>query len=144
MAPPLADRLRSRAQRALERAEQHRVGEPVIDVGRRMGTEFVNDRVTGLAAAGAGLVTVAFRTYLRLAGGSNVVVGAVGGVLTAVLWIYLMAIVVLVGAELNDALAARHRLRRSDQDELGDAAGIADRLELGAPGAPQDVGEPGG
>lgn len=89
-----------------------------------------------LAAAGAGLVTVGFRTYLDLAGGSNAVVGAVGGVLTAVLWIYLMAIVLLVGAELNDALAARHGLRRSAPGAGGDPAGIADLLEPGAPGAP--------
>ena len=99
-----------------------------------------------LAAAGAGLVTVGFRTYLDLAGGTNAVVGAVGGVLTAVLWIYLMAIVLLLGAELNDALAHRHGLRRSGPDDPGDAAGIADRLEPGAPGPPEAqadaVGDP--
>ena len=85
-----------------------------------------------LAAAGAGLVTVGFRTYLDVAGGSNVVIGAVGGVLTAVLWIYLMAIVLLLGAELNDALAWRNSWRRSDAAE-GDAAGTVDRAarELG-------------
>ena len=97
-----------------------------------------------LAALVAGLVTVGFRIYLGLAGSANVVVGAVGGVLTAVLWIYLMAIALLLGAELNDALAQRNGLRKSDRPAVrAREEAVSRRSHPTGKGASPDGEEPG-
>jgi membrane protein len=63
------------------------------------------------AAAAAVLWLVAslgFSLYLRLAAGANRVLGALGGALIGVLWLYLLALILLVGGELNGVL---HRSR---------------------------------
>jgi membrane protein len=64
---------------------------------------------------GAALTTVAwvalslaFRLYLAAASGANQVLGALGGVLIVLLWLYLLAVGLLVGGELNGLLAQRH------------------------------------
>jgi membrane protein len=49
-----------------------------------------------------------FSLYLRLAAGANRVLGALGGALIGVLWLYLLALILLVGGELNGVL---HRSR---------------------------------
>lgn len=52
--------------------------------------------------------TFGFRLYVDSAiGGSNAILGAVGGVLTLLLWVYVLSIGLLIGAELNDVLAKR-------------------------------------
>lgn len=55
-----------------------------------------------LAASGG------FRLYLETAGGRSFVFGLLGGMLTLMLWLYLLAIGILVGGEVNE-LAMRHR-----------------------------------
>ena len=63
------------------------------------------------AAAAAVLWLVAsggFSLYLRVAAGANRVLGTLGGGLIGVLWLYLLALILLVGGELNGVL---HRSR---------------------------------
>lgn len=64
---------------------------------------------------GAALTTVAwialslaFRLYLSTASGANQVLGTLGGALIVLLWLYLLAVGLLVGGELNGVLAQRH------------------------------------
>lgn len=59
-----------------------------------------------VAAALWAAFTIGFRVYLG-AGGSNVIVNSLGGVLVALLWLYLMSIGLLVGAEVNRLRADR-------------------------------------
>lgn len=52
--------------------------------------------------------TLGFRIYVDSAiSGSNAILGAVGGVLTLLLWVYLLAIGLLLGAEINQLIAER-------------------------------------
>ena len=54
-------------------------------------------------------VSTGFRTYLAFAAsGSNAVFGLLGGALTLLFWLYLLAIGLLLGAEMNGILAVRH------------------------------------
>lgn len=57
------------------------------------------------------LLSVGLRAYLALAPGSNQVLGALGGVLIVLLWLYLLAVGLLLGGELNAILLARARAR---------------------------------
>ncbi len=73
--------------------------------------------------------TFGFRLYVDSAiGGSNAILGAVGGVLTLLLWAYVLAIGLLIGAELNDVLAKRagvtlvHLEKRTVRSATRDAA----------------------
>src|SRR5690606_22683237 len=59
-----------------------------------------------LAAALWGLFTFGFRIYLEYQG-DNVVVSGLGGILIAVLWMFLMALGLMLGAELNAVLNER-------------------------------------
>ena len=52
-------------------------------------------------------VSVGFGAYLRLAAAANQVLGALGGGLILLVWLYLLALAVLVGGELNAVLLAR-------------------------------------
>jgi membrane protein len=45
-----------------------------------------------------------FSLYLRVAAGANRVLGPLGGALIGVLWLYLLALILLVGGELNGVL----------------------------------------
>ena len=45
-----------------------------------------------------------FSLYLRVAAGANPVLGTLGGGLIGVLWLYLLALILLVGGELNGVL----------------------------------------
>ncbi len=49
-------------------------------------------------------VSVAFRLYLHFVGG-NEVFRVLGGALVVVLWLYMLSLALLVGAELNAVLA---------------------------------------
>lgn len=53
------------------------------------------------------LVSVGFRAYLALAGEGNLFLGALGGTLVLVLWLYALALALLTGAELNAVLSRR-------------------------------------
>lgn len=52
------------------------------------------------------LVSAGFRLYLQLFGG-NPVFGILGGALVVLVWLYLLSLALLLGAELNAALAER-------------------------------------
>ena len=52
------------------------------------------------------LVSAGFRLYLQLFGG-NPVFGILGGALVVLVWLYLLSLALLLGAELNAVLAAR-------------------------------------
>lgn len=55
------------------------------------------------------VVSLGFRTYLDAASsGSNAVFGLLGGALSLLFWLYLLAMGFLVGAELNGILAVRN------------------------------------
>lgn len=53
------------------------------------------------------LLSVGLRLYLAVAAGANQVLGILGGALTVVLWLYLMALGLVLGGELNAILARR-------------------------------------
>lgn len=61
-----------------------------------------------LASVGWALSSVGLRVYLDVAGETNQVLGSLGGSLIILLWLYLLAVWLLVGAELNAVLATRH------------------------------------
>ena len=61
-----------------------------------------------LAAVWWSVVSVGFSTYLSIvAEGANVVFGFLGGALSLLFWLYLMAMGLLVGAEVNSLFATR-------------------------------------
>lgn len=81
------------------------------------------------------VATVGFRIYVDSAiGGSNAILGAVGAVLTLLLWVYLLAIGLLVGAEINQIIADRlgvslaHYNRRTVRASARDLADRARRV----------------
>jgi membrane protein len=60
-----------------------------------------------LAAVGWLVVSVGYGWYIELAGGGNQVVGVAGALLLGMTWVWLVCLVLLVGGELNQILAAR-------------------------------------
>src|SRR5690606_17520397 len=62
------------------------------------------------------LLSVGLRAYLALAPGSNQVLGALGGVLIVLLWLYLLAVGLLLGGELNAILLARARAAAPERE----------------------------
>ena len=68
-----------------------------------------------LAAVFWVLSTLGFQTYVTVAAsGSNAVLGVLGGALTLLLWVYVLAIGLVLGAELNQVLAERFEVRVVD------------------------------
>lgn len=82
------------------------------------------------SAAWWGVATVGLRAYLAASGGANQVFGILGGGLTLVMWLYLMSMGLLVGAELNAIIADRAGApRRRPRHDLGRSLGdVASRL----------------
>lgn len=77
-----------------------------------------------LAAGLWAALSFGLRFYLEFAAGSNQVLGILGGVLTVVLWLYLMALGLILGGELNGVLAQRNGLlagppRESPEPDAG-------------------------
>lgn len=73
-----------------------------------------------LASIWWSVVSVGFSTYLNIvSSGANVVFGFLGGALSLLFWLYLMAMGLLVGAEVNSLLATRLGipLERPDDDK---------------------------
>ena len=68
--------------------------------------------LTGAVAATAFwlLATLGLRGYLAVAAGANRVFGSLGGALIVLIWLYLLALGVLIGGEINAILATRHRV----------------------------------
>jgi membrane protein len=60
-----------------------------------------------LSAVAWALASVGLRAYLEVAGAGNEVLGALGGSVVVIMWLYLLAIGLLVGGELNAELARR-------------------------------------
>jgi len=61
-----------------------------------------------LASVWWAAVSLGFGTYLRLASsGANAVFGLLGGALSLLFWLYLMAMGLLLGAEVNSIIAGR-------------------------------------
>ena len=58
--------------------------------------------------AGGTVVSLGFGTYLGLASrGANAIFGFLGGALSLLFWLYLMAMGLLLGAEVNSIIATR-------------------------------------
>ncbi len=63
------------------------------------------------AAVWAG-ISVGLRVYLRLAANANPALGSLGGSMIVLLWLYLLAAGLLLGAELNAAICRRSSARQ--------------------------------
>jgi membrane protein len=62
------------------------------------------------------VVSLGFSVYLRVAADFNQVLGILGGGLILLVWLYLLSIAFLLGAELNAILAGRARQMRPVRD----------------------------
>ncbi len=73
-------------------------------------------------------VSLGFRTYLdAVSDGVNAVFGLLGGALSVLVWLYLLAMGLLAGAEINEVLAAgRHRGADPGDGGKPEAAGTGD------------------
>jgi membrane protein len=71
--------------------------------------------------------SVAFRLYLELAQAGNAVFGALGGALIVLLWLWLLALAVLLGGELNQILREERGLvpSRPAGDSSAGVEGVA-------------------
>ncbi|MBW3556257.1 MAG: YihY/virulence factor BrkB family protein [Actinobacteria bacterium] len=66
------------------------------------------------------LFSAGLRLYAQFAGGVNQVLGVIGGVLTVLLWMYLLSLALLIGGELNGVLAGGgFETRRSPPHSAG-------------------------
>lgn len=72
-----------------------------------------------LAAACWALFSVGFRIYLDVAGATNQVLGTLGGALIVLLWLYLLAVGLLLGGELNAVLAVRYGVKSEGAKVVG-------------------------
>lgn len=59
------------------------------------------------------VASLGFHLYLRLAAGTNPVIGAFGGAVVVMTWVYLLGLALLLGGELNALLARHGRARRA-------------------------------
>jgi membrane protein len=89
----------------------------VFHVAPNHHTRWRDDLPGALVAAVAWiLVSMAFHTYLVLAGDANQVFGVLGGVLIALMWFYLLAVGLLLGGEVNAMIEARRGGRSGGGD----------------------------
>jgi membrane protein len=98
------------------------------------------------ASIGALLGTVAFGFYVSRFAGYNATYGALGAVVSFLMWLYLTAYVLLVGAEFNAEI--EHQTARDTTDgperTLGDrGASMADSVAGGAGGQEPNIPTPG-
>ncbi len=108
-----------------------------------------------VATMAMGIVTLGFRYFLVLMGGTNAIYGTLGVAISLLLWFYLLATGLLIGAEVNSVLADWynigeqryqpkpirtafwwwwHRREADNGDDEPDPAGAGDELELRAHG----------
>ncbi len=80
----------------------------------------------GLTLISWALATAGLRIYIHFGGSSNLLIGSLGAVLVVMIWLYLLAIGLLIGAELNAVLADRAGVARTPRTEL-EFASIAGR-----------------
>lgn len=64
------------------------------------------------------LATAGLRVYLRFGGSNNLLIGSLGAVLVVMIWLYLLALGLLIGAELNTVLADRAGVTRTSRTGL--------------------------
>jgi membrane protein len=76
-----------------------------------------------LAASWTMVASAGFRLYLDVSPGGNEVFGVLGGGLTLLVWLYLLAIGLLLGAELNAVLASRFRDVAQSEERVAWPAG---------------------
>lgn len=71
------------------------------------------DDLPGAALASIGWLaaSLGLSAYIRLAGSANLVFGVLGGGLILLVWLYLLALALLIGAEVNGVLARAGRER---------------------------------
>ncbi len=68
-------------------------------------------------------VSLGFRSYLdAVSDGVNAVFGLLGGALSVLVWLYLLAMGLLVGAELNEVVASARQRGPDPEDEVRPAA----------------------
>ncbi len=65
-----------------------------------------------LTTASWAVLSLGLRIYLAIASGQNQVLGTLGGVLIVLTWLYLLALGLLLGGELNAILAVRHNVEQ--------------------------------
>ena len=70
-----------------------------------------------VTAASWGLLSTGFRGYLEFAADANQVLGALGGALIVLVWLYLLAVGLLLGGEVNAWIATRHNVRQPSRGE---------------------------
>lgn len=75
-----------------------------------------------LAAVSWAIVSALFRLYVSNFGNYNQVYGAIGTVIILMLWLYLSALVVLVGDQLNVTVGEAMRSRSQSKSKLADAS----------------------
>lgn len=95
----------------------------VYSMGSSQRRPFV-PQLRGAAVAAVLVVafTLGFRIYLAVQA-NNVLVFGLGGVLVALLWLYLMGLALLVGAEANEVWAAMAAERTTDERTTDERAG---------------------
>ncbi len=71
-----------------------------------------------LAVASWVLATIGLRVYVRFGGSENLLIGSLGAVLVVLIWLYLLALGLLLGAELNSVLATRAGVPRRARTSL--------------------------
>lgn len=93
----------------------------------------LQDVVPGAAVATVAWVvlTQAFGVYVANLDGYRATYGAFAAAISFLLWLYLVSLVVLVGAEINALLLPSGRRRWGDQSETGEDSD--ERMERGAP-----------
>lgn len=84
----------------------------------------------GFALVSWALATVGLQLYARYGGSSNLLIGSLGGVLVVMVWLYLLAVGLLVGAELNAVLCERAGVVQVPRRDI-DLAGLTRRLRRG-------------
>lgn len=81
-------------------------------------TSGLRDELPGAVATGVLwlLFSAGFQVYLRIAGGANQVLGVIGGVITVLVWLYLLSLALLLGAETNAVIAQSRATRPGGGD----------------------------
>lgn len=83
--------------------------------------------VTGILSL---LFSIALRMYVGFAGGVNQILGVIGGVLTVLLWLYLLSLALLIGGEVNGMMASSKRGHRRPSQPSGEVDGGIRRTVL--------------
>lgn len=81
-----------------------------------------------IVAIGWFLVSIGYGWYIQIAGGGNAVVGLAGALLLGMTWFWVVCLVLLVGAELNEIIADRAGVIRETTSWLPQVAPSRDLL----------------